>query len=277
MSRHILRSAFTALLFVSTAWPDGGPVRIQITALDPEVVQARLESVSRKMAARRATLESLFRETGCDGDRLSEQAIPHLKDPNIVCTMPGADAATIVVGGHYDLVERGTGAVDDWSGAVLLPSLYQSLKAEPRRHTFVFVAFAGEEEGLRGSGAYVKQLSRDQRKQVSAMVNLECLGMTAPKVWASRADKKLLALYVRVATTIGVKPEASNVDNVGDDDSHSFLFAGIPVLTIHSVTQATIDILHSPDDKLSAIHPSDYYSAYRLAASYLAALDQTAN
>lgn len=277
MSRVTLGPSLAALLFVSVAWPDGASVRIQIAAVKSELVQARLESVSRKIAERRATLESLFRETGCDGDRLSEQAVPHLKDPNIACTMPGTDAATIVVGAHYDLVAEGTGAVDDWSGAALLPSLYQSLKAEPRRHTFVFVAFAGEEAGLRGSAAYVKQLSSDERKHVSAMVNLECLGTTTPKVWASRADKKLLELYVRVAAAVGVKPEASNVDNVGDDDSHSFLSANIPVLTIHSVTRDTLRILHSPADKLSAIHPEDYYAAYRLAASYLAALDQTAD
>jgi Iap family predicted aminopeptidase len=276
MSRLIPGQALGVLLFVSAAWPDGVPVRIQITEIKPEIVQARLESVSRKISERRATLESLFRETGCDADRLSEKEIPHLKDANIVCTMPGTDAATIVVGAHYDLADKGTGAVDDWSGAALLPSLYQSLKAEPRRHTFVFIAFAGEEAGLRGSGAYVKQLSRDELKRVSAMVNLECLGTTTPKVWASRADKKLLELYVRVAAAIGVKPEASNVDNVGDDDSHSFLLANIPVLTIHSVTQDTLKILHSPADKLSAIHPAEYYAAYRLAANYLAALDQTA-
>ena len=42
------------------------------------------------------------------------------------------------------------GAVDDWSGAVMLPSVYQSLKSKARRDTFVFVAFAGEEGGLLG-------------------------------------------------------------------------------------------------------------------------------
>jgi hypothetical protein len=277
MSRIILSRALAALLFVSIAWPDGAPVRIQFTAIKPEIVEARLESVSRKLAERRATLEALFRESGCDGDRLFEKTVPHLKDPNIACTMPGTDAATIVVGAHYDLVAKGTGAVDDWSGAALLPSLYQSLNTEPRRHTFVFVAFAGEEAGLLGSAAYVKHLSIDELKHVSAMVNLECLGTASPKVWASRADRKLLDLYVRVAAANGLKAEASNVDKVGDDDSHSFLFAKIPVLTIHSLTQDSLKILQSPADKLSAIHPADYYAAYRLAASYLAALDQTAD
>jgi hypothetical protein len=53
----------------------------------------------------------------------------------------------------------------------------------------------------------------------------------------------------------------------------SFLNARIPVLTIHSVTSQTLHILHHPGDKVSAIHPDDYYTAYRLAAAYLAYLD----
>ena len=220
-------------------------------------------------------LESLFREVGCDGAYLTEKPIPHLKDPNLVCVLPGTASTMIVVGGHYDLVNRGMGAVDDWSGAVMLPSLYQSLKSKARRDTFVFIAFAGEEGGLLGSHAYVKQLSAEERDLIHAMVNLECLGTSPPKVWASRADKRLLAFYAHLAESIGIKAEASNVERVGDDDSHPFLNARIPVITIHSITQETLPILHSADRDLKAIHADDYYAAYRLTANYLALLDQT--
>jgi hypothetical protein len=51
--------------------------------------------------------------------------------------------------------------------------------------------------------------------------------------------------YGRVASALGVPPTGVNVDNVGDDDSHPFLDARIPVITIHSVTQETFPILHS--------------------------------
>jgi Iap family predicted aminopeptidase len=64
-----------------------------------------------------------------------------------------------------------------------------------------------------------------------------------------------------------------NVDRAGDDDSHSFLNAGVPVLTIHSLTSETLRIIHSQRDKLSEIHADDYYTTYRMAAAYLAYLD----
>jgi hypothetical protein len=65
--------------------------------------------------------------------------------------------------------------------------------------------------------------SAEERNLIHAMVNLECLGTSPPKVWASRADKHLLALYARLAPSIGIKAEASNVERIGDDDSHPFL------------------------------------------------------
>jgi hypothetical protein len=64
------------------------------------------------------------------------------------------------------------------------------------------------------------------------------------------------------------------VDRVGDDDSHPFLNAKIPVITIHSITQDTFSILHTPRDNLKAIHQDEYYAAYRLAAALLAYLDE---
>jgi Zn-dependent M28 family amino/carboxypeptidase len=225
------------------------------------------------LADRVVKLESIFHEAGCDGDHFREQPVKHSKAPNLICTLPGAADSEIVVGGHVDSIEEGMGAVDDWSGAVLLPSLYESLKNTPHRHRFVFVGFAGEESGLHGSSQFVKELDHDGTRRIHAMINLECLGLGEPEVWVSRADKRLLEAYSLVTNSLHVQSRGMNVDRVGDDDSHPFMNARIPVLTIHSVTSQTLRILHTPADNLSAIDPRDYYTTYRLTAAYLAYLD----
>jgi Zn-dependent M28 family amino/carboxypeptidase len=248
-------------------------IHIEYGAVPPDVIQKRLEMVSHKLPERRATLESLFEQVGCGGEFLTNQGVPGSKEPNVICEMPGETASTIVVGGHYDFIDRGTGAIDDWSGVSLLPSLYQSLAGRPRRHRFVFIGFAGEEGGLLGSTQYVKKLSGEARTSIHAMLNLECLGMEPPKVWASRADKELLADYVQALSAIHMQPLVSNVDRVGDDDSHPFLNVRIPVLTMHSVTSSNFGLLHTSRDNLKAIHPADYYDSYRVAATFLAYLD----
>lgn len=251
------------------------PAQIQYEQVAPEIIQQRLQMVSRKLPERKSTLESLFGEAGCGADRLSEQPVHGPKEPNIICALetdaPGA--TTIVVGGHWDFINSGTGAVDDWSGAAMLPSLYQSLKGAPRRHRFLFIAFADEEQGLLGSKKYVGALPAADRQKIRAMINLECLGMQPPEVWVSRADNRLLNLYAAAAHSLGLASIGADVDRAGDDDSHPFLSAGIPVLTIHSVTSQNIRTLHSPADTLAAINRDYYYASYRLAAAYLAYLD----
>ncbi len=271
-----MKTLLALVLLAAGSLPaDGQSVNIQLKVLPRETIQHRLETVSREISDRRATLVSLFEEVGCRDERLTSQKVSGSKFPNLICTMPGADpdAGVIVVGGHFDLIDKGMGAVDDWSGVVLLPSLYQSLAALPRRHTFVFVGFAAEERGLFGSTEYVHHLSKPRKAGIRAMVNLECLGTSPPKVWASRADQRLLARLVNVASSMDLEIRASNVDRVGDDDSHPFLSARIPVITLHSITQETFGFLHSPRDQLNAIDAKNYYQAYLLASTFLAYLD----
>jgi Zn-dependent M28 family amino/carboxypeptidase len=98
-------------------------------------------------------------------------------------------------------VETGNSVVDNWSGASLLPSLYQGIAAVPRRHTFRFVAFAGEEKGLVGSKAYVRELGKTH-EQVVAMVNMDTLGLAETEVWVSHADSMLLHLMELAAATV---------------------------------------------------------------------------
>jgi len=261
------------LLLAACACPAQSPAtRIVVDSLPQALIQQRLQAVPRKLSDRVTTLESLFKDAGC---AVAEQPVPHSKAPNLICTLAGQTESEIVVGGHLDSIEIGMGAIDDWSGASLLPSLYQSLKNTPRRHRFVFVGFAAEEVGLVGSSAFVHKLPVAEHHQIHAMINLECLGLGPPEVWLSRADPKLAEAYRAVAATLHVPVLAMNVDRVGDDDSHSFLRAGIPVLTIHSLNNDTIHLIHQPTDQVAAMHPGDYYTAYRLAAAYLAYLDST--
>ena len=71
----------------------------------------------------------------------------------------------------------GDGVVDNWSGASLLPSLYQSLKTELRTHSYIFIGFAGEEGGEIGSRFYVQQMSKEEVAATDAMVNMDTLGL----------------------------------------------------------------------------------------------------
>jgi Zn-dependent M28 family amino/carboxypeptidase len=238
-----------------------------------ETLTKRVSAAPLKNEDRGTRLEELFKEAGCRGDLLQRRRVNNKWD-NITCTLAGATDEVIVIGAHYDHVHLGDGAVDNWSGTSLLPSLYQTLAASDRHFSYVFVGFAEEEKGLYGSRAFVKELGKDKTPKVKAMVNIDSIGMTPPKVWVSRSDERLLQIVAAVGAAIKISVAGVNVENVGDSDSRPFAEKKIPVLDVHSLTTETLPVLHSKKDKLSAIVAEHYEETYRLLAATLVYLDQ---
>jgi len=244
--------------------------QIHFRSVEKSVIMQRLASAPDKNSDREQALAELFRAVGCDP---IFQLIKHTKSSNVICVLPGKSDKTVIVGGHFDHVMRGNGIIDDWSGASLLPTLYESLKANDREFTYKFIGFAEEEHGLVGSQFYVHEMSKESREQTEAMVNLECLGLTPTKVWASHSDKPLLEILARVAGGMKLEVKGFNVEPAGNADSESFAAAKIPRITIHSVTNETWHVLHSTDDNLKALNQDTYYDSYRMIAGFLSALD----
>ncbi|MGO9273967.1 MAG: M28 family metallopeptidase [Terriglobia bacterium] len=247
------------------AHPSSNPVLRQI-------IQQRLSEVANQNAEREATLRQMFEGAGCFGDHLTEQPVPHSRLPNLVCERPGATDSIILVGAHFDKVKAGAGVVDNWSGASLLPSLFQSLGHGLHRHTFVFVGFTDEERGLVGSRYFVGHLTLEQRARIHAMINLDTLGLGPTKVFLAHSDARLAETAETVARQMNLPVEVYNVRHV-DDDSQPFRRARVPTLMIHSATAATLRILHSPADQMAQIRFDDYYYTYGLLAECLAFID----
>ena len=248
-------------------------VKTPFLLLGEDTIQQRLDLYKGNDSIREAALLKLFIEAGCQAANLSEQPVPHRKQPNIICVLPGTTPAVIVVGAHFDHVSEGEGIIDNWSGASLLPSLFQSIAGSPRKHTFVFVAFTGEEEGLLGSAYYVKALAKDQLSKIEAMINLDTLGLGPTEVWVNRSAPWLVHGLVVVARSMNSPITGMDMTGVGESDEESFIGAKVCTITVHSVTPQTLHVLHHRDDNPGAVHFEDYYKTYRLLATYLAVID----
>ncbi|HEU5401795.1 MAG TPA: M28 family peptidase [Terriglobales bacterium] len=238
------------------------------------VVWGRLERYQGKDADRERTLKAMFAEAGCKPEELTEDPVKHASAPNILCVVRGKSDREIVVGAHFDYVYEGKGVVDNWSGASMLPSLLETVEKESRQHAYIFIGFTDEEQGLVGSHSYVQHLSKEQRQNISAMINLDTLGLGPTEVWVSHADRGLVKALSAVAQATKLPISGMNVDNVGESDSESFRDRKIPSMTIHSVTQKTLPILHSSEDTITEINRDDYLQTYRLMAGYVVYLDQ---
>ncbi|HEV3218468.1 MAG TPA: M28 family peptidase [Candidatus Acidoferrales bacterium] len=250
---------------------------ITFTTLPETRVEARLTHFSKKDSEREEILKGYFVEAGSPADSLTEQKVSHEKFPNLICVLPGSTDAEIIVGAHFDHASEGSGVVDNWSGAAMLPSLIESLPHSPRKHKFVFVGFSGEEDGLVGSDYYAKKISDNELRDIRVMVNLDCLGLGPISVWLTHSNGHFADLFYGMSKAVNIPLTVVNADQVADEDSSSFRKRKIPTLMLHSVDSESIHILHSPRDNISAIKMKEYHDSYRLIAAYLAYLDSTLN
>jgi peptidase M28-like protein len=238
-----------------------------------EIVEARLRDVPHKNQVRHRKLEELFNSVNCDGEQMQNQVIKYSNSPNLICTLPGETDSVIIVGAHFDNQGSGAGVVDNWSGASLLPSIYQSLAKNKRKHTFRFIGFTDEEVGLVGSRYYVDRLSKEEVPLIKAMVNIDTVGLGPASVWLSSADKLLANAFLVIVNALNMPAIGMNIDGVGSTDSESFRVRKIPSITIHSVTRAKMAILHTGRDRINEVNLEEHYKTYRLVLAYLTFLD----
>ncbi len=246
----------------------------QYTQLQRDVIESRLRQYADRNPAREAIIKRIFEEAGC-GEHLEEQPVPHTSAPNVICTLPGAGDGMILIGAHFDHVRSGDGIVDNWSGASLLPSLYQSLSSVPRQHTYVFISFTDEEKGFVGSDFYAKRLTGEEASRIQEMIDIDTLGLGPTEIWASNSDPRLVDELTNLASAMSLPALIMNVEGIGDSDGRSFKRRRIPIITLHSVTKDTLRILHTSNDNLAAVKLDDYYDSYRLIAAYLVLLDSS--
>ena len=267
-------SGVLVVLFASIA--ECQPLSVEYLRVEQDTIASRLDRYRGSDSDRGASLFRIFEEAGCKGANLHTQTVDKADAPNVICTLPGETEETVIVGAHFDYVPKGDGVADNWSGASLLPSLYQSLSSVQRKHTFVFIGFSDEEEGFIGSTYYTDHLTDSELTSIRAMITIDTLGLENTQVWASDSAPDLVSLFFRVGKAMELPVGIMNVDAYGNSDGISFKRRGVPILTLHSVSPENIKILHSKWDRIEAVDREEYYDSYNLIASFLAALDQPA-
>ena len=213
---------------------------IKFNPVERVVVENVMANAPQKNELRREAVRNYFEDLGCT---TVDMKVRGAKLPNLECVLPGETNEQIIVGAHFDKTEGSRGIVDNWTGAAMLPLLYQSLKADKHKYTFRFIVFTDEEKGLVGSTFYASKMSKSDVKSTLAMINPDSLGVTETKIWTSRADKTLIELMMKLRNAMKLKVEGVNVEGVGSTDQEPFRKRQIRTLTFHSVTQENWPVL----------------------------------
>src|SRR5882672_1737654 len=213
MTRTFRHRVIVALLLASVV-SSAEPQTLRFHLVTRGSVESRLGEYGGTNSEREATLKRMFVDAGCS-EHVSEQPVKRTRVPNVICVLPGTSDRVVIVGAHFDRVATSQGVADNWSGASLLPSLYESVKIEPRAHTYIFIGFTGEEMGLVGSHFYARNMAREQVAATDAMVNLDTLGLAPSEVWGNRSDKRLTMALDGVATLLKLPLSSVNFEDVG--------------------------------------------------------------
>lgn len=244
--------------------------RVQFTPAEKPAVLERMKAIPETNDARAFKLKELFSNAGCNGKSLVEQKVDGVDTPNIICRLGTEDEGTVIVGAHYDRNSSAQRPLDNWSGAAILPALYESLRNRKRSHSFIFVAFADSGASPLGAEFFVNHLGRTQMGRAEAMINVDALGLSPTKIWSAHSDKDLV--HSLIVMVYALKLSASQIDMAaaGATDSDPFAAQHIPQITIHSLTQQNVIT-----GATTQFRPNNYYDTYRLLCGYLAYLDQT--
>jgi Peptidase family M28 len=121
---------------------------------------------------------------------------------DVVATLPGASAAAgrervLVVSGHYDSVNgdikdvtgAAPGANDDASGTAVAMELACVMARHRFDATLVFMAVAGEEQGLLGATQWARE-ARSKKLNIEAMITNDIVGSSRGD-WGQRDAKRL--------------------------------------------------------------------------------------
>lgn len=215
-------------------------------------------------------VKKLFKKMGAGEADIKVEKIKNTE--NVVVTKKGKTDETIIVGAHYDKVSDGCGAIDNWTGIVILANLYRTIKDFDTQKTYVFAAFGKEELGLIGSKDMAEAIPKEKREQYCAMVNFDSFGFTYPQAMTNISDSKLIDLAKETSKEMKLPFANAAIDNASSD-SESFRKQKIPAITIHGMAANWQEYLHGSRDRVENVNSQSVFIGYRYALTYLAKIE----
>jgi len=197
---------------------------------------------------------------------------------NVILDLVGSERPEeiVLIGGHLDSWDLGTGAVDDGAGVAITTAaaaLIAQLPERPKR-TIRVVMFGAEEVGLLGAKAYAQKHESDLANYVVATES----DFGARSIWqlnsnVSKEATKLIDEIGHVLAPLGIVRGGSDVKG-GGPDIIPLDAKGVPTIRLSQNGMDYFDLHHTPDDTLDKIRPDEL--AQNVAA-YAATIYMIAN
>ncbi len=191
---------------------------------------------------------------------------------NIAAFLDNGAKYTVIIGAHFDHLGYGEdgnslfanavkehqihhGADDNASGTAAVLQIATWIKNNPKKahhYNYLFLNFSGEELGLLGSKAFVKDQGIDSTK-FAYMINMDMVGRLNDSTHALELGGIGTSPAWNEVAKMAGKEFKLTIDSsgVGPSDHTSFYYAGIPVLFLFTLQHKDY---HKPSDRANLIN-----------------------
>ena len=242
-------------------------------------------SETRGIGAARRWLQSEFERYAKDSGGRLQVTVDEFTQPagernpqpvqvvNVVATLPGEQAESrdriYVVSGHYDsrvsnvmnATADAPGANDDASGVAAVLELARVMSRQKWDATLVFMAVAGEEQGLFGSTHWAK-MAKEKNWNVAGMITNDIIGSSHAD--DGHLDNTHVRLFAEGVPPLKEMPDAwrKQIQTGGENDSATRELARfIKTMGEHYVPGMTVTIVYRKDRYLRGGDHSPFLDA----------------
>ncbi len=185
---------------------------------------------------------------------LTPRRIGQRPSGNVIAEVPGSDpeAGVILIGGHLDSWDLGTGAFDNAAGvAITTAAAHRVMKAGQPKRTIRLVLFGAEEVGVFGGRDYFRR-----HRETGDVVLVAESDFGADRVWRVRfnLDPANAPLADRIARLVAPLGIVRGADRAGAGaDLGAWAASGVAAVDLNQDGTRYFDFHHNQDDTLDKV------------------------
>src|SRR6266446_5347985 len=191
---------------------------------------------------------------------LTPQTLPNMESANVIGDIKGSEhpEQVVIVSGHLDSWDLGTGAIDDGAGVAVsmeAANLIQKLHLKPKR-TVRVIAWMNEENGLMGSKTYARDHEKDFGNHFAVMETDGGAGHPIGLNIKGKAEVKAMLKAVGAVLQESGAGALELAEHAGAD-IEPMEKAGVPAFAPIQDGRFYFNYHHTPADTLDKIDPKE--------------------
>ena len=193
---------------------------------------------------------------------LTPRTLGDVSSGNVIGEIVGSERPEeiVLIGGHLDSWDLGTGAVDDGAGIGITAGAAQAIieSGQVPERTIRVVAFGAEEVGLLGGFAYVAQHRDTLANHVLASESdFGATPFYEVLEGVSEGEEVIEEMAAILGVPMSKRPKVKGVNTNGGPDIGPMFNQGVPAMRLQQDGTDYFDLHHTPDDTLDKIAPED--------------------